>query len=113
MDLDLLLGGDSFLDEELLDLLPVIALQLDDGAPLLVLDSGSIAAPSLLECSLDLLGVKIIWEALDQSKAFSGVSLLESEVDKIMIGFLVGVILLDLEVLFTGLLISDDKFFFT
>ena len=33
--------------------------------------------------------------------------------DKIMIGFLVGVILLDLEVLFTGLLISDDKFFFT
>jgi len=50
---------------------------------------------------------------LDQSQAFSGVSLLESEVDKIMIGFLVGVILLDLEVLVTGLLISDDKFFFT
>ena len=80
MDLDLLLGGDSFLDEELLDLLSVIALQLDDGAPLLVFDSGSVAAPSLLECSFNLLGVKIVREALDQSKAFSGVSLLESEV---------------------------------
>lgn len=108
MDLDLLLGGDSFLDEELLDLLSVIALQLDDGAPLLVFDSGSVAAPSLLECSFNLLRVKIVREALDQSKAFSGVSLLESEVDKIMIGLLVGIILLDFEVLFTGLLISDD-----
>jgi len=113
MDLDLVLACDSLLDEELLDLLPVISLQLDDGAPLCIVDSGSIAAPSLLECSLNLLGVEIIREALDQSKAFSGVSLLESEMDKIMVCFLLGVVLGDLEVLSTGLLFADDKFFFT
>ena len=82
MDLDLLFDGDSFLDEELLDLLSVIALQLDDGSPLIMLNSCSIAAPSLLECSFNLLGVEVIWEALDQRKAFPGVSLLESEVYK-------------------------------
>ena len=80
MDLDLLLHRDSFFDEELLNLLSVIALQLDDGAPLIMLNSRSIAAPSLLECSLNLLRVEVIWEALDQSQAFPGVSLLESKV---------------------------------
>ena len=58
--LDLVLEADALLDEELVDVLAVVALQLDDRAPLLVLHNGAVAAPRLLEGAQDLLQVEVV-----------------------------------------------------
>ena len=59
--LKLLLGGDALLHEELGHLVPAVSLQLDDLAPLLVVDDSSIAVPDLLEVAIQLLEVQVLW----------------------------------------------------
>jgi len=48
------------------DVASLVALKLDDCAPLLVLDNRSIAAPRLLELSQNLLEVQVVWQTLDE-----------------------------------------------
>jgi len=113
MDFDLVLDCDSFFDKESLDVFPMVTLELDDCAPLFVLNCCSVAAPGLLEGSFDFFAVQIIREPLHQCKAFPCVSLLEPEMDKVMICLLFRVILLNFEVLrLTKLIISDNKLVF-
>lgn len=49
MDLDLFLRRDALVDEELVDVTAMVALQLDDVTPLRVGPSGAIAAPGFFK----------------------------------------------------------------
>lgn len=60
MDLDFLLGGDAFVDEELEDVTPVVTLELDNVAPLAMLRGRSVAAPSFLEVACQLLHIEVL-----------------------------------------------------
>jgi len=60
VDFDFFLRGDALVHEELEDVASVVALKLDDVAPLGVLRRRAIAAPNLLKMSCQLLHVHIL-----------------------------------------------------
>ena len=80
VDLDVVLVGDTFLHQELHDVASVVALKLDDRAPFVVLDGGSVAAPGLFERAQDLLQVKVLRKTLNQRQTLPGRPLLEVQV---------------------------------
>lgn len=55
MDLDVGLGGDTFLHDESSDLLTLVALELDNLSELLVVNNGTVACEFLLEGLQQLL----------------------------------------------------------
>ena len=84
MDLNLLLGGESFFHEELGNSFSVVSLQLDNLSESLVIDHRSIATPALLEMSHKLFEVDVIWESLDDRDALSNSTLLELNMDHVL-----------------------------
>ena len=80
MDLDVFLARDALFDQEFHNVTPVVTLQLNDGAPFLVLVSGSIAAPGLLKSANHFLEIQVVRQSLDQSVAFTCRALLEVQV---------------------------------
>lgn len=51
--------------QELVDIASLVALQLDDCAPLFVLYNRAVAAPCLLELAQNFFEVQIVWQTLD------------------------------------------------
>ena len=90
MDLDFLLGGDAFVDEELEDVTPVVTLELDNVAPLAMLRGRSVAAPSFLEVACQLLHIEVLGQPPDRSETLPGISLLEVQVDEVVRRFAAG-----------------------
>jgi len=82
--LDFRFEGDALLNQEFEDVATVVTLQLNDGSPLVVFNSRSIAAPCFLEGTDHFLQVKVIWETLHQRQALSGGTLLEMQMDKVV-----------------------------
>ena len=80
MDFDFFLQTNAFLNKEIPNLASVVALKLDYGAPLRMLVGSTIATPQLFEKLQNFLQVQIVWQALHQSKALSGGSLLEMQI---------------------------------
>jgi hypothetical protein len=78
--LDLVFEGDAFLNQELEDVPAVVALQLNDGAPLVVLHCRSVTAPGFLERADHLLQVQVIRQTLHECQALSGRTLLEMQI---------------------------------
>ena len=78
------LGGDALLNQELLDLFSVVSLQLDDRAPLIIINSGSIAMPLASEGAADFLQVQVLGHALHDGDAITGGSPLEVEMDDVV-----------------------------
>lgn len=62
-------------DEEFLDVLALIALQLDHLAHLRVVDNGAIASELLLDDFEDLLLVELLGETLDRGQGFATIAL--------------------------------------
>ena len=85
MDLDLTLRREALLHEELSDLFPVLALQLDDAAPGLVLDDGAVAVPLFFEVADQFLEIEVFGQALDDCDALPCSSLLELDVDHLLL----------------------------
>jgi len=96
--LDLVFEGDALLNQELEDVPAVVALQLNDGAPLVVLHCRSVTAPGFLERADHLLQVQVIRQTLHECQALSGRTLLEMQMDKV-VRFLLLRLVLFLEVL--------------
>jgi len=92
--LNLVFEGDTFGNEELEDVPAVVSLKLNDGAPLVVLNRGSIAAPGLLERADHLLQVQVVRQSLHQREALSGRALLEVQMDKVVRFLLLGLVLI-------------------
>ncbi len=77
MHLDSILVRNTFLNQEFKDVASVITLQLDDGAPLVMLHSGPVAAPGFLKVTDDLLKVKVFWQTLNQGETLASSTLLK------------------------------------
>jgi hypothetical protein len=77
MHLDSILVRNTFLNQEFKNVASVITLQLDDGAPLVMLHSGPVAAPGFLEVTDDLLKVKVFWQTLNQGETLASSTLLK------------------------------------
>jgi hypothetical protein len=78
--LNLFFNRDSLRQQELVDVASLVALQLNNCAPLFVLDNGAVAAPCLLELAQNFLEVQIVRQSLDEGKALARGALLEMEV---------------------------------
>lgn len=78
MDLDGLgVEGEALflIDEEFLDVLALVALQLDHLAHLRVDNNGAIAGKLLLDDLENLLLVKLLWQALDRGQSLATITL--------------------------------------
>ena len=80
MDLDGLFLDGQLGGEELGDLEPLVALELDDLAHLGVLDDGAVAGKVLFERLEDALLVKLGRQALDGGQGLSSIALLDADV---------------------------------
>lgn len=80
MHLDLLPDCDTLVDQELVDVTPLVTLKLDDGAPLFVVHDGSVAAPRLFELTQNFLEIEVLREALNEREALASRTLLELEI---------------------------------
>jgi len=85
MQLDGVLG-DTLLSYEVLNLDPLVALELDDLASLLILDEGTIASEFLLERLEELLAVVLFGETLQGRQCLAAISLLDTDMDVILLG---------------------------
>jgi len=81
--------GDADLREELTNVVPLVALQLDHLAVLGVLDDGAVAREVFLARSDYLLLVEVIGDALNRGQGFPSVTLLDSDVDQTVLYTLV------------------------
>lgn len=86
VDLDLLLGSDALVDEELGDVTAVVTLELDDVSPLGVLVRVAIAAPRLFKVARQLTHIEILGQATHCSQALPCVSLLEMQMHEVVAG---------------------------
>ena len=80
MYLDHILSSQAFLNHKLANLDSMVSLELNNAAPLLVLECVPIAAPCFLEVTQDLLEVQIIGQAMHDCQALASGSLHEFEV---------------------------------
>ena len=78
MNLDLVLPDKASLNEEVGDVLTLVALELDDLAKLLVLHHGSVAAELLLEVLEDLLVAELLLQPLHCGQTLLPIPLLNS-----------------------------------
>jgi len=85
MVLDLILLGDTFLEEELSDVLSLVSLELQDRSESLILDDVSVAVQILLQVLHDLLVVEARWHSGHERVRFLTISLLVSDVDVILV----------------------------
>lgn len=74
--------------QELLDILALIALQLDDLAHFQVTDNGAIAGKLLLDHFENLLLVKLLGQALDRRQRLAAIALLDPNVDVVLLRLL-------------------------
>ncbi|KAK8706035.1 hypothetical protein V6N13_049616 [Hibiscus sabdariffa] len=81
MNLDLVFLDDAGVDEELRDVLALVALELNDLAELFVLDDVAVAAEVLLQALEDLLVAQIMPQPLDRRQALLPVPLLDSDMN--------------------------------
>ena len=82
MNLDLFLGGDALLDEELSEVSPEITLQLNDHALLFVLDHGAVAMEHLFEGAEEFLVIEVVGETLHNGDALTCGTLLVVQIYK-------------------------------
>ena len=80
MHLDVLFASDALLNQESLNVASVVSLKLDDCTPLVMLHSGSVAAPSFFKCSQNFLQVQVVRQTLDKSETFTGCPLRKMQV---------------------------------
>ena len=71
----------SLLDQNFQNLLPLVALELDNFAHLLIIYNRTIARKLLLERFQEFLGIILGWDSLEGSDRLSSVSLLNTDVD--------------------------------
>ena len=91
---NLLLSGQPFFNEELSHLVTRVSLELDDLAPLFVVDDRAVTIPELFEVPHQFLEVQVVGEALNDRQALSHRSLLELDVHhELLLGFLLLVVL--------------------
>ncbi|KAK8507334.1 hypothetical protein V6N12_072602 [Hibiscus sabdariffa] len=81
MNVDLIFLHYSSINKEVCNLLPLITLQLDEFAELLVLHNITVAAELLFETLEDLVGTKILFQTLNCCQAFLTVPLLDSDMN--------------------------------
>ena len=83
MNLELLLGRNIILNQDITDLDAVVALELNNLTKFLVDDDGAVAAKVLLEHLdelLDLLRGEIVLKALNSSQGLATVALLQTNI---------------------------------
>lgn len=81
MNLDHPAGGDLLLGQKALDLLALVALELDDLSELLVLDDAAVAAKLLLESLGEFGQVELVIQPLDGGQRLAAVALLQANVN--------------------------------
>jgi hypothetical protein len=86
VDLDGVLLNNAFGDEELGDVLPLVALELDDVAQFRVLDNGAVAAEILLEDLEHLFKVHLLRNARGGRERLSTIALLDADVHIVVLG---------------------------
>ena len=84
MDLDLFLSGDALSHQELSQIHPMVSLQLNDIAPLFMLDSVSIAAPCFLKVARQFFHVEVLGQPADRSQALTRIPLLKVQMHEIV-----------------------------
>ena len=72
---------DSLLNQNFQNLLPLVPLELDDFAHLLIIYDRTIARKLLFERLQEFLGIILGWDSLEGSDRLSSVSLLNTDVD--------------------------------
>ena len=85
MNLYLALARQTLLHKELGYLFPVLTLQLDDAAPGVVFDDGTVTIPLFFEVAGDLLEVKVFGETLNNCNALPSSTLLELNMDHLLL----------------------------
>ena len=80
VNLDFILLHNLFLDQELGNLLTLIAAQLDNAAKLIVVHDGAVASKFLLEHLQYLFVIILAGKTLERSERFSTVSLLNAQI---------------------------------
>ena len=88
MNLHLILGHDLLIDEEISHCLSLIASQLQDLTPGIVINDCSITTTCLLEVLHDFLHIQLRWQALNQSQRFLALTLLNANVNFTDLGLL-------------------------
>ena len=71
-------------DQELLHILALVALQLDHLSHLRVVDDGAIARELLLDHLEDLLLVEFLGQALDRGQCLATIALLDADVNVVL-----------------------------
>lgn len=84
MHLDHILERNTFFDQKLADVASVVSLKLDDGAPLVVVHCGTVAAPRFFESSDNLLQIQVLGQTLYQGETLSRRALLKVQVDNVV-----------------------------
>ena len=79
MDNELIFLDDFLVYKKRADLNPVVSLELDDVAKLLILDDGPIALQVLTQRLADFLQVKVVVETLHGQHALAPISLLDAQ----------------------------------
>jgi len=77
--------GDTLLGQEVLNLNPLVALELDNLTSLLIFDEGTVTSEFLLESFEKLLGVVFLGEALQRGQRLATISLLDTDMDVILL----------------------------
>jgi len=77
---------DAFFDEERRNLQPLITLELDHLASLLIINEGSVTGELLLECLQELLRIVLFGQALQGRQRLPPVPLLDPDVDIVLLG---------------------------
>lgn len=81
VDLDVLLGNQQLLDQELRHLHSLVSLQLDDLSHLVILDDVTVAGKILLQNLQNLLQVILSGHTLHSGQGLTSVTLLDTDVD--------------------------------
>ena len=114
VDLDFLLDSDALLDQELVNVASVVALKLNNIAPLRVLCGRTVAAPRLFKVARQFFHVQVLGQASHIRQALTSISLLEVQVNDVVLGK-VGVLLLRgvfadvLGVAIDGVVVAQDQ----
>jgi len=82
VDLELFLLGNSYLGKKLANIVPLVALQLNNLPVFWVFNHSAVAGKVLLTCPYNLLLVEVVRDALDGGQCFASISLLDSNVDQ-------------------------------
>ena len=84
MNLDVLLLYNAGLDKEIGNVLPLIALKLNDLAKLWILDNSTIAAKLFLEIFEDLAVAEFLLQSLDSGQTLAAITLLDAYMNVVL-----------------------------